>query len=78
MAEEKYKVQTYEIDYKCDVCGKGWYRPTGEVYPTYPLQFPHKCNFCGAEMIVREHTYPYTITEKIVEENATYQHLEAT
>ena len=68
MAEEKYVVNTYEIDFKCDVCGSGWYRPTGEVYPTYPMKFPHRCNYCGAEMIVEEHTYPYTITVKEIEE----------
>ena len=67
MAEEKHKVNTYEIDFKCDVCGRGWYRPTGEVYPTYPLKFLHKCNFCGAEMIVEEYTYPYTVTEQVLE-----------
>ena len=67
MAEEKYKVQVYEIDFKCDVCGKGWYRQTGEVYPIDPLQFPHKCNFCGAEMVVSGHTYPYTVTERVIE-----------
>ena len=67
MAEEKYKVQTYEVDYKCDVCSKGWYRPTGVVLTTFPAQFPHECNFCGAEMIVREHTYPYVVTEKVIE-----------
>lgn len=67
MAEEKYKVQTYEIDFSCDVCGKGWYRPTGEVYPTYPAKYPHKCNACGAEMVVVGHTYPYTVVEKVEE-----------
>lgn len=64
MAEEKYAVETYEIDFRCDVCGNGYYRPTGEIITTFPAQFPHKCNFCGAVMIVREHTYPYTVVEK--------------
>lgn len=64
MAEIKYKVQTYEIDFKCDVCGKGWYRSTGEVYTTYPAQYPHKCTVCGAEMVVTGHTYPYVVTER--------------
>ena len=39
MAEEKYKVQTYEIDFKCDICGKGWYRPTGEILTTKVASF---------------------------------------
>ena len=67
MAEEKYKVNTYEIHYKCDVCGKGYMRPTGEVLPTFPMQFPHRCEYCDAKMIIREHTYPYTVTEKVNE-----------
>lgn len=67
MAEEKYKVNTYEIDFKCDVCGKGYMRPTGRVYPTYPMQYSHRCNFCGAEMESYEHAYPYTVTEKVKE-----------
>ena len=68
MALEKDRVQTYEMDFKCDICGKGWCRPTGEVLLTYPMKFPHKCNFCGAEMIVEKHTYPYTVTEKAIDE----------
>lgn len=67
MAEERYRVNVYEIDFKCDVCGKGWYRPTGDVFPTYPMKFPHKCNGCGAEMVVIGRAYPYTIMEKVNE-----------
>lgn len=67
MAEEKYKVNTYEIDFKCDVCRTGYMRPTGEILTTFPAQFPHRCNHCGAEMTVREHTYPYTVTEQVKE-----------
>ena len=65
--EEKYKVNTYEIDYKCDVCGKGYMRLTGEVLLTNPTRYPHKCNKCGAGMNVIGHTYPYTVTEKASE-----------
>ena len=70
MAEEKYKVTTYEIDFKCDVCEEGYMRPTGEVLLTFPMQYPHRCNHCGAEMIVREHTYPYTVVEKVIDEES--------
>ena len=65
--EEKCKVNTYEIDYKCDVCGKGYMRPLGTVLPSYPAQYPHRCNKCGAEMNVIGHTYPYTVTERVTE-----------
>ena len=67
MAEEKYKVNTYEIDYKCDACRTGYMRPLGTVLLSNPAQYPHRCNNCGAEMIVREHIYPYMVTEKVSE-----------
>ena len=67
MAEIMYQVRTYEVDFKCDVCGKGFYRPTGTVLLTDPLQYPHKCTVCGSQMAVTGHTYPYTKTEKIEE-----------
>lgn len=65
MAEERCKVQTYEIDFKCDICGIGHMRPTGEAIATYPVQYPHKCSYCGAEMTISGHTYPYTVTKKV-------------
>ena len=65
MAIEKREVKTFKIDCKCDVCGKGYFRPTGAVYPTHPMKYPHKCTVCGAETIVIEHTYPYTVTEDV-------------
>lgn len=68
MPEVKHEVKTYKVDYKCDVCGRGWYRPTGTVYPTYPAQYIHKCSACGAEITVYGKKYPYTLTEKIEEE----------
>ncbi len=65
MAEEKYKVKTYEIDYKCDACGEGYMRSLGTVLLSNPVQYPHRCNKCGAEMNVRLHTYPYMVTERV-------------
>ena len=66
MAKEKYTVNTYEIDFKCDVCGKGYMRPlVGTILPSWPPQYPHKCNKCGAEMNVIGHTYPYMVTERV-------------
>ena len=69
MAEEKYKVNTYEIDYKCDVCGEGYMRPTGEVLLAFPTQYPHRCNKCGTEMNMMGRIYPYTVTERVEEVN---------
>ena len=63
MPETKKKVQTYRVDYRCDICGEGFYRPTGEVYPAYPMRYAHKCNKCGAQMVVTGRTYPYILEE---------------
>lgn len=65
MPIEKHEVKIYEIDFRCDVCGKGYYRPTGVVFPTYPTKYLHKCTVCGAELVVTGHTYPYTEQERI-------------
>lgn len=63
MAEIQLEVRTYEIHYECDACGCGWLLPTGEVYRNVsPLQFEHKCNYCGAKKMIEGRTYPYTIT----------------
>lgn len=66
MPEEKYIIQTNEIDCECDICGRGWYRPTGEVDPLYPYKFLHRCTVCGTEIMVEGHTYPYTVTERTI------------
>ena len=65
MAIEKHEVKTFKIDFKCDVCGKGYFRPTGIVYPTNPAQYPHKCTVCGAATNIVGHTFPYTVTEEV-------------
>ena len=67
MAEIMYQVRTYEVDFKCDVCGKGFYRPTEIVYLANPPQYPHECTVCGSKMVVTGHTYPYIKTERIEE-----------
>jgi hypothetical protein len=65
MAIERYEVRIYEEDAKCDICGRGYYRPTGVAYPAYPLIYPHKCTFCGATMGVSGYTFPRIMTERI-------------
>lgn len=65
MAIERYEVETYVIDYKCDICGKGYYRPIGSVHLTNPITYPHKCDVCGAMIDVRGYTYPKMETGRI-------------
>lgn len=65
MAIERYEVKTYEVDMKCDICGRGYYRPTGTAVLSSPVIYPHKCNVCGAEMNVQGYAFPRTVTERI-------------
>ena len=73
MAIEKCEAKVYEVDFRCDICGKGYFRPTGMVYPTCPMKYPHKCTFCGAETDVVGHTYPYTETKKVLVIDGEYE-----
>jgi hypothetical protein len=47
MPREQTPVRPVQIDYRCDACGEGYYRPTGIMLTSSPLQFPHICNKCG-------------------------------
>lgn len=64
MGEVKYEVKTFKVEMKCDKCGKGYMRPTGNVaLATYPLQYPHECTNCGhIEIYTRK--YPYEVYEE--------------
>jgi hypothetical protein len=42
--EERKEVKTIKVDYLCPKCGKGYLRPTGQVFTTNPPQYPHRCN----------------------------------
>lgn len=44
MAQIKSPVQPVIIDYVCDVCEEGKYRPTGICFNSYPPQYPHRCD----------------------------------
>ena len=59
------RAHTYEIDFKCDICGSGYYRPIGIILPTY--EYIHRCTVCGAEMVVAAKKYPYTVAGKRTE-----------
>lgn len=47
MALEQTPIRTIQVDYKCDECGKGHYRPVGHMLMSSPPQFPHNCNNCS-------------------------------
>lgn len=55
---EKYtEVKTYQIDYKCPECNDGYLRPSGFVYMSHPVQYPHICNICQYT-ITLDKSYP--------------------
>ena len=59
----KKEVKTYKIYAYCEKCG-GLMSPTGQVYTTSPLQFPHTCNNCGLGETFLE-AYPKIIYEEV-------------
>lgn len=63
MSESKKLVNTYVIDYMCDVCSIGRVLPTGLCYPTYPPKFPHECSHCN-----EKYTFNFTYPTKQMEE----------
>lgn len=69
MAEVRRKLIPIEIDFKCPLCEIGFLRTTGEVLPTNPLKYPHKCNnpTCDYQETFTGITYPYTEYEYIEE-----------
>jgi len=62
MPEEKNDLIVVRTYYRCDKCGIGRMHPTGDMFPTDPPQFPHKCSMpsCGNEATFNKH-YP-TVT----------------
>ena len=48
------------IDFQCDECKVGFYRPTGTVKTSYPPQYPHICNHCKHERRFVDIQFPYT------------------
>lgn len=65
MCEVKYEVKTYEIDMKCDECGRGYMRPIGNiVFTSHPIQYPHQCTKCN-HMQNYTKSYPYQFFEKV-------------
>lgn len=56
--EKETDMKPVQIDYMCDNCEKGFYRPTGIALMTYPAKYPHKCTLCEDEKHFQK-TYPY-------------------
>lgn len=56
--EKEFPITPIAVKYICDNCKEGEMIPTGEnIYLTEPMQFKHKCNKCGEEIILHE-KYP--------------------
>lgn len=47
MGERVYEVKTVGVDCICDDCNIGTMEQTSVMLPSYPPQWPHKCNNCG-------------------------------
>ena len=65
MAEVRYEVKTFVIEYACDECGEGEMKGTGNVLMTSPVNYPHQCNKCGAMKTFTGEKYPKKIYEQI-------------
>jgi len=65
MPESKREVKTYNVDYICDECGKGKMKLEGSCLTSFPTQYPHICDNCGASMTFTKTYYPHVIYEKI-------------
>lgn len=58
MTEVRKVQKVVKVDKHCDSCGQGLMRPTGVTLMSYPAQYPHVCNGCGAKENFRVR-YPY-------------------
>lgn len=69
MPREQKPLRPIQVDYRCDRCGKGYYRPTGMNLMSNPIQFPHACTECGDSrtFIERYPTLRYTFEGGILD-----------
>lgn len=68
MAEQRFEVKVYAVDYICDTCGTGkMYRHGNIIALCDPPLFPHKCDnpTCGAQDSFREN-YPTVRYERAI------------
>ena len=57
MPKTQRTLRPVEVDYICDKCKEGHYRPTGIKLTSMPPKFPHKCTKCNDTKTFRE-KYP--------------------
>lgn len=57
MPREQKPLRPIRVDYRCDKCGEGYYRPAGIMLSSNPPQFPHACSKCDDRMTFTE-KYP--------------------
>jgi hypothetical protein len=56
------EIKTFQIDYSCPKCEKGFLRPTGQVLSSYPPQYPHSCNNINCDYTeVFYKSYPHIV-----------------
>lgn len=58
MPEIRRTVAHIEVDRVCEECQIGLMRPIGTVLCSYPPQYPHECDYCGA-LDIFDKRYPY-------------------
>ena len=74
MSETKKKIETYLVNYTCDLCNIGTMVPTGVSLMSNPPKYIHACNKCKAEARFM-HTYPRH-TYEAINESRTLQELQ--
>ena len=57
MPREQRPLRPVQVDYRCDKCGDGYYRPEGAMLLSDPPQFNHNCTECGDQKTFTE-KYP--------------------
>jgi len=57
MPREQTPIRPIRVDYRCDECREGFYRPTGALLMTSPPKIPHECNVCHHKQTFTER-YP--------------------
>lgn len=65
MPEVKRKVQAFQAEYICDSCKDGKMVFNGSVLASYPAQYQHECDNCGAIRNFRKEPYPKIVYEEI-------------
>lgn len=57
MPREQKPIRPIQVDYLCDKCGVGYYRPVSAQLMANPPQFPHECTDCDDKKTFTER-YP--------------------